>query len=371
MDNLYNQGQNGAASEAVNNQNSSSATNSGRRETQTASGTVSGKNPAPSATGRCENTSSLSSYEEKSTSNTSDTAASVSKGTSSTTHAMASAGTKRKFEREDNQQEHIERRADGRRLVKRGSLNEAELIKAMRQVRSSRDKDSMTEDEKLEERRTANRLSAFQSRKRRLAVIDDLQKTVAQLSKDNSEQRTEIEKLKLNSQLLQQENHALRSQLLVVCGGATTSLLGPPTTTTTAASLTNNGSAFTFRGEAMSSRLPGQQKPETGQNNNVMAMLQEKIDEIKNNQARSLLQYNERVTGVSNNSAFGNHVPLQRQHEALWPLSTPQPQPQQQHHQQQVTGTTAVSQQLLQQLSMLIGLNQQEQQDHGTKYKQG
>lgn len=84
-------------------------------------------------------------------------------------------------------------RADGKKFVEKNSLTEAALIEAKLRVKNSnKNKPVTTEDEKRDERRAANRLSAFQSRQRRKIVIEDLQKTVACLSKDNAVQRAEL-----------------------------------------------------------------------------------------------------------------------------------------------------------------------------------
>jgi len=84
-------------------------------------------------------------------------------------------------------------RADGKKHVEKNSLTEEALIEAkLRAKNINKDKVCMTEDEKRDERRAANRLSAFQSRQRRKIVIEDLQKTVASLSKDNASQRQEL-----------------------------------------------------------------------------------------------------------------------------------------------------------------------------------
>jgi hypothetical protein len=66
-------------------------------------------------------------------------------------------------------------RADGKKYVEKGSLTEAELVEAKSRSKLSKGKDQMTEDEKRDERRAANRLSAFQSRHRRMSIIEDLQ----------------------------------------------------------------------------------------------------------------------------------------------------------------------------------------------------
>lgn len=67
-------------------------------------------------------------------------------------------------------------RVGGKRYVEKGSLTEAELLAAKQRVKSSiKRKKQVTEEDKKEERRISNRLSAFQSRNRRLGIIQDLQ----------------------------------------------------------------------------------------------------------------------------------------------------------------------------------------------------
>lgn len=80
-------------------------------------------------------------------------------------------------EENPKQQSRIEGavRADGKKYVEKGSLNEAELIADKKRAKKAKSKDELTEEEKREERRAANRLSAFQSRQRRLSIIEDLQ----------------------------------------------------------------------------------------------------------------------------------------------------------------------------------------------------
>jgi hypothetical protein len=63
-----------------------------------------------------------------------------------------------------------------RKYVEKGSLTEATLIEEKIRARSTKNnKHETTEEDKMEERRAANRLSAFQSRQRRLDIIEDLQ----------------------------------------------------------------------------------------------------------------------------------------------------------------------------------------------------
>jgi bZIP transcription factor len=75
-------------------------------------------------------------------------------------------------------------------------------------------KDSGNEDNesKRAERRAANRRSAFQSRQRRKILIEDLQKTVATLSKDNQELRNSNNQLLAKLETAMLENQLLRKQ---------------------------------------------------------------------------------------------------------------------------------------------------------------
>lgn len=100
----------------------------------------------------------------------------------------------------------------------KGSLVEEELIRAKQEARSKNPED-MTADEKKEERRIANRLSAFQSRQRRKAIIEDLHKTVAKISKDNSEQRKITLELTTKLDAARSENALLRQQLAMISAG--------------------------------------------------------------------------------------------------------------------------------------------------------
>lgn len=110
----------------------------------------------------------------------------------------------------------VGRRKDGRNYVQKNSLTESELLAAREQTRSSlkrKAKGELTEEDKREDRRAANRLSAFQSRQRRKMIIEDLQKTVAEQSKHNADQAKEIAELKRQLQAARQENELMRHQI--------------------------------------------------------------------------------------------------------------------------------------------------------------
>lgn len=110
-------------------------------------------------------------------------------------------------------------RVDGKKHVEKGSLTETDLIEAKMRARCSKNREEMTEEERKEERRAANRLSAFQSRNRRKIIIEDLQKTVAQLSKDNNEQRKQNSQMKTQLDAAYRENEVLRRQVAALAGG--------------------------------------------------------------------------------------------------------------------------------------------------------
>ena len=68
----------------------------------------------------------------------------------------------------------------------------------------------LTEEEKKAERRAANRRSAFQSRQRRKILIEDLQRTVAALSKDNNDLRKNNDEIRSQLEAALLENRQLR-----------------------------------------------------------------------------------------------------------------------------------------------------------------
>ena len=91
--------------------------------------------------------------------------------------------------------------------------------------RTSKDMTAVADDsdDRKAERRAANRRSAFQSRQRRKILIEDLQKTVATLSKDNTELRTTTNQLRAKLETAMLENQLLRKQ----AGGAQASAGAP------------------------------------------------------------------------------------------------------------------------------------------------
>jgi hypothetical protein len=107
------------------------------------------------------------------------------------------------------------RRSDGRKYIEKGSLTEEELIAAKQEATA---KVAHSEEEKMDQRRAANRLSAFQSRQRRKIIIEDLQRTVAQLSRDYANERKTSEALRQQLAKAQQQVDALQQQLGINSG---------------------------------------------------------------------------------------------------------------------------------------------------------
>lgn len=109
------------------------------------------------------------------------------------------------------------RRKEGRRNTQKKSLGEVKLPvareKSLRDLKRKVNTAGLTEEDKKEDRRAANRLSAFQSRQRRKMIIDELQKTVADQSDHNADQAKQIVALKRQLQDARRENEILRSQL--------------------------------------------------------------------------------------------------------------------------------------------------------------
>jgi hypothetical protein len=109
----------------------------------------------------------------------------------------------------------VARRVDGKKYVEKGSLIEEALIKAKLQVQK---KGPKTDHDKKEERRVANRLSAFQSRVRRKDIIEGLQKTVAEISTVSKRQELSLDVMSARLNSVMDENALLRRQLAAVTG---------------------------------------------------------------------------------------------------------------------------------------------------------
>lgn len=116
---------------------------------------------------------------------------------------------------------------DGRKLVRKGSVNEKLLVEEWEKVKSRKKEGKMTEQDKREERRASNRLSAYRSRERRKIIIEDLQQTVNQISKDNIRQRKEKAAIQVKFDAVCKENELLKSQLTAVTRSGSTWPMAP------------------------------------------------------------------------------------------------------------------------------------------------
>lgn len=272
-------------------------------------------------------------FSEKDPVSSSGTGYSNHKGSSTCSNSAASStssvlgGQKRKLESsEPFEKRQPSVRADGRKHVEKGSLNEAELIEAKLIAQKILDnKDLITEADKHTERRAANRLSAFQSRQRRKIVIKELQRQNAQLVDENARQIEVIEKLKWSSQLLLQENQRLRTE----------------------SQLFSSGAAAAHFGVGAQRRLQEQLLPRSSQNTDISALLFQEITHLQSQQARSL-------HGGTNAISLGNMLGLQQQ--AMHAQHQPATQLLQQQQQNLPTTDTAT---FLQLLAMVDGLQQQ------------
>ena len=98
----------------------------------------------------------------------------------------------------------------------RNSLEEEKLLRERDEIRArmeAKGPEGVTQDDLMEERRAANRLSAFQSRQRRNTLIKDLQTKVAELTRDNEESEEVIRQLRIELDQSRSENQELRKQL--------------------------------------------------------------------------------------------------------------------------------------------------------------
>lgn len=112
-------------------------------------------------------------------------------------------------------------RSDGKKHVAKGSLTEQGLLEEKMKLnamasQNTGDPDHVATDDdvKREQRRAANRLSAFQSRQRRKIIIDDLQKTVSTMSAENASLRKDKELLNAQMSVMSKELESLREEVL-------------------------------------------------------------------------------------------------------------------------------------------------------------
>jgi regulator of replication initiation timing len=119
-------------------------------------------------------------------------------------------------EKRENGDDSTKQKKHDRVYVAKNSLVEEELVKARDAARArvqGKKREDATDEEIHEDRRAANRLASFQSRKRRKGNIDELEKTVAQLEAAGEDQRKEMEDQRERLQAVQMENEKLREQL--------------------------------------------------------------------------------------------------------------------------------------------------------------
>lgn len=129
------------------------------------------------------------------------------RGTGLSVASAAASGSAQKSQR---------KRKDGRLHVPKGSLTEEMLIEERNKVLERlkpKPKEEWTKEELAEERRTASRLSEFQSRSRWKKTVDDLKKTSEEQRRHGSEQQQQLAELQAELQSVQRENAILRQQL--------------------------------------------------------------------------------------------------------------------------------------------------------------
>eukprot|EP00977_Amphora_coffeiformis_P023381 scaffold13191_cov178-Amphora_coffeaeformis.AAC.2 len=108
------------------------------------------------------------------------------------------------------------KRKDGRLHVPKGSLTEEMLINERNRVLEklkTKPKEEWTKEEVAEERRTASRLSEFQSRSRWKTVLGDLKKASEEQGRQSFIQQQEIAELQAELLSVQRENETLRRHL--------------------------------------------------------------------------------------------------------------------------------------------------------------
>jgi bZIP transcription factor len=114
-------------------------------------------------------------------------------------------------------QKVAQRRKDGRMYVEKNSLDETSLLAAREEARIKLEKinelGDATEQDINEDRRAANRLSAFQSRKRRKGNVKALQSKVDALNAENNEQSQKIGDQQGELKAMLEENARLRGRI--------------------------------------------------------------------------------------------------------------------------------------------------------------
>jgi hypothetical protein len=170
---------------------------------------------------------------------------------------------------------------DGRIFVARNSLSEQALIAEKERARAAlEDKDPslITTADKEQERRTANRLSSFQSRKRRQDIIASLENIVTELHRTNVDKDKTIAHQQAEMQLLQQENtrlHQLAKDKDVEVQNLLLQRTNTATAATTGSSSTNDAVPVATAAVGIESmlatlfRLQNNNNNNSSQNNNI------------------------------------------------------------------------------------------------------
>ena len=136
-------------------------------------------------------------------------------GAVSSNPRVASASSNQEAQQEQPSHGNMPYKKDGRIFVARNSLNEQELIQEKAQARAALEQKTgagqmPTQADRARERRTANRLSSFQSRKRRKDIISGLESVVQELHKSNTQKDTLIRQQQEQLEQLRQEKDRLQ-----------------------------------------------------------------------------------------------------------------------------------------------------------------
>jgi hypothetical protein len=114
---------------------------------------------------------------------------------------------------EDKKPAAASRRKDRRRDVGDSALEEDKLVAAKDRAREKAKRSDATQEDKEDERRASNRLSAYYSRKRRKEQVVDLEEQVVQLRQCNAEQAEQLGEQKTKFESIREENERLRKQM--------------------------------------------------------------------------------------------------------------------------------------------------------------
>ena len=114
---------------------------------------------------------------------------------------------------EDKKLAAAARRKDRRRDVGDSALEEDKLVAAKDRAREKAKRSDATQEDKEDERRASNRLSAYYSRKRRKEQVVDLEEQVVRLQHCNAEQAEQLGEQKTKIESIREENERLRKQM--------------------------------------------------------------------------------------------------------------------------------------------------------------